>query len=657
MHDIIVFTPVGTSIAKNETNIGKRLINNRVKSLKQCSISLKDVFTGKVRINDPHPAEISSLYKFGIDKKCHLTCKEVNVILIHSPNEGKCCASGLKFLIEDGSYFPKPSKSTWCADLVELCSLDPKKSEKFPMAVEELFQVIEDSIKCFSGEIYINITGGYKGLLPYLTMLGMALAKINIFYLFEESTEIIELPTYPMAFDLMEWRDWRGLLLPFTLQGDSVLNNKQKEQLYNAVKGEKVAGLIDDKPPYNYNSIGLLMHRLYEEGKGRVISEFGSGSILLDLFRDQSYARYLRGYCIPKWRYLSVGDHIPETVEHGRGHVQRLLELAQQVLVATELKLTDEQLFVLICSIWLHDLGHSGDFFYYEGQNGLVQKPNDTGDESKFSVYGDPDKVRKYHNFLTYQLLKENKLFLFPNSTDFDLTDHLTRSIQIACLYHRVKMPVENGHKYNEEVMISRGIKEFGRNVVVIPGFPVVAALLRFIDGAENQEERSGSNDYYEVAQWVINRQICFREKHQDYSSNQQSPLYKETKFKESQKRHFIRHRWIRHVFFAGETNEVKTKRNVYGSEGANKPILGAYIISNPTMPGYGDNDDNVINELISDFLNEFWQVKDILPFRLVLFLLKPESVQGEYEKHQINIKIDEKKEPKEWNYSLQQIK
>ena len=57
-----------------------------------------------------------------------------------------------------------------------------------------------DSI-IYSYEIIINPTGGYKGIVPFLTVLGMIYGKYSV-YLFEFSQELIKLPPLPLTFNL-----------------------------------------------------------------------------------------------------------------------------------------------------------------------------------------------------------------------------------------------------------------------------------------------------------------------------------------------------------------------------------------------------------------------------------------------------------------------
>lgn len=649
--DVIIFVPVGTSIAggselPSDYSAAIQIVSRRVKELKNRSTpSLKEIFPKRANSPDPHPAEASSLYGFFEKKGKDLQGRSIEFILLHSPNDAQACAEGVKQLITDNNYLSnKPCNSKCQVNLIPLNDLDPKDANKFPKAIGELTDRINEKITGFSGEVYINITGGYKALLPYLTMIGMSLARVNVFYLFEDSPEIIMLPSYPLAFDLLEWRDWRGLLLPFTM--DVGLTSPQKEQLSKALNMTKVAGLIRQEPPFELNEVGRLMSGLYGEEKGVAISEFGKGNLLLDRFTDKKYAIYLRDKCLPRWRHLSVGDHIPETVEHGRGHVQRLLELAQQLIVALDLKLTDEQLFVLISSIWLHDLGHSGDYFKFEGEDGLIQEPDNLSSTEILSEHDAPDWVRRYHSLLTYELLKTKSEFLFPEEKrPRNVNDDLLRSVRLACLYHRKQMPVQ-GEKLLEKdnadaktVKVAKGIKDLSD---VIEGFPLIAALLRFLDGAENQEERTGGENYYEVAQWVLKRQIAFME---EFNLDN-----KKIEFKKLQEGHFEEHRWIRHIFLVQE-NSIAIAEGIFGKN--EDKVVGAYIIANPKAPKYCK--DKVIRKRINPFLEEFLLVEDILPFRLALFLCEPDG-NGKIRRYHVipkpNPKDNDKVKPENWEYS-----
>ncbi|MBN1928138.1 MAG: hypothetical protein JW764_01130 [Chlorobiaceae bacterium] len=51
------------------------------------------------------------------------------------------------------------------------------------------------------GPLILNVTGGYKGLIPYLTLIGQ-LHKVPVMYKFEESEALITIPQWPINFDL-----------------------------------------------------------------------------------------------------------------------------------------------------------------------------------------------------------------------------------------------------------------------------------------------------------------------------------------------------------------------------------------------------------------------------------------------------------------------
>jgi len=68
-------------------------------------------------------------------------------------------------------------------------------------------QGLENLIKSFKiitddkyENVLINVTGGYKALIPYMSILG-ELYDIPIYYIFEESEELIRIPKLPVQFD------------------------------------------------------------------------------------------------------------------------------------------------------------------------------------------------------------------------------------------------------------------------------------------------------------------------------------------------------------------------------------------------------------------------------------------------------------------------
>lgn len=621
---------------------------------------------------DTNPAEISSLLALGANLKkggCFETPegRTLRIVLLHSPEVGKACAKWVKTLIDthlfelltdDATPYGSSKLKLTVDDPIPLDDLDPGDEKRFGKAVDQLASILaRHSTEHPDEPVYLNITGGYKGLVPYVTLFGLIMGRAaKVFYLYEDSREIIELPVYPFAFDVLEWRDQRSLLWPFQL-GD-LLNDEQKRRLHEALSATRLAGLIRPEPPYGLNAVGRFMEDLYSKGRGTSVSEFGQGELLLDLFENKEFSSYLKEHCIPRWRHLSFGDHIPETVDHGRGHVQRLLELALQLLVALKQPgdgkqgiLTDEQLFVLLGSLWLHDVGHTGEYFTFEDEttggvilSGDGRKPGDI-----FPVFNDPALLRKYHHVLSYEVLQQERAsrenFLFPEMArhieDVSVRNRLLRSIELAALYHKREMPLTGREDAAfAPCTVARGILDFKKGEEVIAGFPKVAAMLRFLDGAENQEERAGGSDLYRVTQWVLKRQKSGLEAIKpkiDQSELMQNLIDSEIAQRtNSLEKTFPENRLVRHVFMTTEDPEdgPAVPTCTFGHDlDSSKPVIGVYFIVRMDV---GYDRSKVWSERIRYFLSDFKLVQSLLPFMIKVFLIEDDA--GSYRGSQSRI-------------------
>lgn len=301
--------------------------------------------------------------------------------------------------------------------------------------------------------LYLNVTGGYKGVLPYLVLLGLAFGRMDVFYLFEDSDKIVWLPKLPVGFNLFTWRNYRAFIRSIPhIEG-------LKEDDLETLIPDTLRTLLERKRMNNkfpLNVLGKELHDQYEGERGKEISEYGRGYLLADKINNPQKQKALQD-CINRWQYLWLGDMIPETVEHARGHTQRVLELAAQILypILSEDEnffgdnpdQTDNNLIALISAIWLHDLGHSGDYIKWE---------NDNNENSiEYKIKGFPSLIRELHHFLSwYRIDKDkNKLFEFRDKNDEWVRDttifskDLIESIRLICLYHRGGMPV----LHNEE--------------------------------------------------------------------------------------------------------------------------------------------------------------------------------------------------------------
>ncbi len=77
---------------------------------------------------------------------------------------------------------------------------------------KSLVQAITARVRQYgSSALALNATGGYKGLVAFAGTVGQAF-DIPVYYLFEGSEGIIELPPQPLTLDLSRWHHYRPLL-------------------------------------------------------------------------------------------------------------------------------------------------------------------------------------------------------------------------------------------------------------------------------------------------------------------------------------------------------------------------------------------------------------------------------------------------------------
>ena len=67
--------------------------------------------------------------------------------------------------------------------------------------ISTALKYLDDKSISYQYDVIINPTGGFKGVLPFLTILGMMYGKKTV-YIFEFADELIYLPPLPFTFDL-----------------------------------------------------------------------------------------------------------------------------------------------------------------------------------------------------------------------------------------------------------------------------------------------------------------------------------------------------------------------------------------------------------------------------------------------------------------------
>jgi putative CRISPR-associated protein (TIGR02619 family) len=145
-------------------------------------------------------AEIKSLIKLQEELK-----EDFDIYLLHSDTElGRLAAEIIKdniFLYEE--YGLKISR----VDIHPIENLQIQNRQKFIQGMQELINKIYKISQNYWGNVVINITGGYKATIPYLTIL----AQVNqcpIYYIFENTDALIQIPNIPIDINWKLFEDY-----------------------------------------------------------------------------------------------------------------------------------------------------------------------------------------------------------------------------------------------------------------------------------------------------------------------------------------------------------------------------------------------------------------------------------------------------------------
>jgi putative CRISPR-associated protein (TIGR02619 family) len=151
-------------------------------------------------------AEINVLSRLGIEKSDR-------IILLASDNaQGRICAEMVKQASIDA--FGLPEAAVEIRRIEGLQVLDSKKLRD--TGLKNLVKITldylaNDAIR-YGYDIILNPTGGFKGVVPFITILGMLYGRRCV-YLFEYAEELINLPPLPFSFNLQLYNRVRPALV------------------------------------------------------------------------------------------------------------------------------------------------------------------------------------------------------------------------------------------------------------------------------------------------------------------------------------------------------------------------------------------------------------------------------------------------------------
>jgi len=480
-------------------------------------------------------AEISSLFYFFLregeisnlnKEKCDLYSDNEVILLYSDTPEGEVVSEHLKILIKNIFNIQNIVKKR-IIGLKTSKNYDIKRFEDKNLSSDDVLKLLKDLsidnefgfnylLETFSNiiknnndrELVVNITGGYKGTIPFLSNMATIYQNIRVIYLYENSMSIIEIPKLPLSFDFPAYRDYRGLIKQ--LSAAEYSKNMSSDILPDSLK--QLFSKKGVKTEF-YN----IFDKLYKDKKSD-LTEFGSGNRVLDLFDNfdpqsgKEDPKIIKNYLKERfkyWQFFSLGDRIPETVEHGRGHVQRHFDFLLQILAPVFNKhiagfISSKELFYLISAQWLHDIGHSGDMLKWSKlENSESMDIFETEKLFNWDISGFPSLVRDFHSFLSANIVWEYKerLFKLKDNSEF-VNDEDIKIISLLTFFHRKKLfPISKTYKFNDFDKFTdiKGIDFQQLSNISQDRFLFILGLLRIIDGHDVQEERATSEEQQEM--------------------------------------------------------------------------------------------------------------------------------------------------------------
>ncbi|MDR0507535.1 MAG: putative CRISPR-associated protein [Dysgonamonadaceae bacterium] len=176
-------------------------------------------------------AEIHVISRLTIDQRDR-------IVLLASDNmQGRVCAEMVKKTIIDA--FNSTEAEVEIRRIEGLQVLDAKKLRE--QGLKNLVKVVLDYLDNddlrYRYDIILNPTGGFKGVVPFVTILGMLYGRRSV-YLFEFAEELINLPPLPFSFDIQLYNRVRPAL-NFINQEIAVTEDAFLSKIINYVPEER----------------------------------------------------------------------------------------------------------------------------------------------------------------------------------------------------------------------------------------------------------------------------------------------------------------------------------------------------------------------------------------------------------------------------------
>lgn len=520
----LFITSVGTSFCQNN-ELSKGWVSGTIKNLEELKDAIRanshffpnftapkdndwDNIIININGNDingmNHSAEIDSLLKKDI-------CDGDKIILLCSMTvECLYAALAIRMFIKKRSNNIDVNVRV-VEGLVEAKEINFEKVG-LPSFLNKVYEYVKEGQKG-NYKVVLNPTGGYKALFSAMTIVGL-ICGLEIIYLFEESEYLVTIPALPLQVNIPAWTQIETVV--DLLKGKTDFRDNQ---IYKNAKDKIGALLIKKDEAQTLEASALVeLFKEYankERGKPELITRT-ENSPLLSYLKDEPRKIFLHlteiGHLI--WK----GDRVPEMADHALRHHSDIFHLAERFLLPIFYYnaefLSPNELFVLLCALYLHDCGHV---------IGAIKRKNG----SFFRLL--PTEIRDHHHVLSYLRLK------YPNEKSYlgDLIynhlcdtaqdddncaqryqqawDDYLHTVATIGLYHRKKMKLKENKSYeffkcydldiNDDTEFPPLTERLGLekerlyvfgNEIELERAILLVSLLRIIDSLDEQVSRTG---------------------------------------------------------------------------------------------------------------------------------------------------------------------
>jgi len=391
------------------------------------------------------------------------------------PDVVRACAQMLKNIIPELIKYRKTDYKFKSVEIFDI-DLPVDKPERLPIdaadMLAQLYKEMCDLRKKGIDHFVLNTTAGYKIMMTLLSFFSFIRDDVELIYMYEGTSNFLNLPALPLNLDMKLFDEYRSLIA-------------QEDVLLKFEPPSKLAALFNrETKGWVKNAFGAALMSLYDEVRRH---RYGSGHRLMRFLSLKTRKKILNN--IQQWEHIWMGDLIPETVEHSRRHSMRLLEYAADLLeplFAVNAKfLTNDELYLLLCCFWLHDIGHTGLKFSIGGVPVPVE------------MY--PTLVRRWHSFMSEDLILSARNYLpfeNPNSNSKNI-------VALISKYHRSKLPLlDSSADWKDNYFPTLNVVPLERAVNSIPQLEpqrllLICAILRICDALDVQVDRVVDSNYW----------------------------------------------------------------------------------------------------------------------------------------------------------------